>query len=198
MIRVLVVDGCPATRRGVRHILEQSALCAVCGEAGDGVDALSIARQLRPDVILVDAAILHPDGVTMARQLQANLPAARLLLFGTESGTAGEAFAALKGFHGYVPKASPPEDIVAALESLAPYPNPPAPPAGRGLSALTPRERQVVALVAQGERTREVATHLGISEKTVESHRAAVMRKLNLRTLAELVRFAIRSHIIEA
>ncbi|MFP2913077.1 LuxR C-terminal-related transcriptional regulator, partial [Pyxidicoccus sp. 3LFB2] len=169
------------------------------------------AGELRPDVVVLDLMMPELGGVEATRRIRSGAPDTEVLAFTFQHIEALAAEVLAAGARGYVLKTDPPEELLAAVEALALHRayftnRVPASVEDLGLHGrplpdarcflLTPRERQVARLVAEGQRTRDVAGQLGISEKTVETHRTAIMRKLNLRSLADLVRFAVRSHLI--
>jgi DNA-binding NarL/FixJ family response regulator len=212
MLRILLADDHAVVRRGLRHILEDQAGWQVCGEAANGREAMELAESLRPDVAIIDLSLPEGSGVEVIRRIRASLPATRVLVLTVDESEDLAAQSLAAGARGYVLKGDDPRELVAAVEALArdtPYftrrvadamvrravasgPSPPGPFAG-----LTPREREIVRLVAEGRRTRLIALDLGITEKTVEAHRSAIMRKLRAGSVAELVRLAIRAGFLE-
>jgi DNA-binding NarL/FixJ family response regulator len=210
MVQILIADEQAVVRRGLRFFLEGTADWVVCGEVSNGLRALEQARALRPDVVVLDLFLSELNGIEVTRALRAEQPNTEVLVFTSTSSEELAVEVLSAGARGYVLKSDPPENITAAVEALARHL--PFFTAGlaqtvvaraalggarRGGSLLTARERQIVQLVAQGCRTREIAARLGISNKTVETHRTAVMRKLHLASLADVVRYAIRNHLIQ-
>ena len=212
MLRILLADDHALVRRGLRLSLEEHPGWEVCGEASNGMEAVAQAQALRPDVVALDLMMPELGGLEATRRIRATVPGTEVLIFTfqhTEE-LAAEVLAA--GARGYVLKTDPPEAFIAAVEALErhrAYFTHSVPESvvdrllharplyGVRFSLLTSRERQVAQLVAEGQRTRDVAEALGISEKTVETHRTAIMRKLNLHSLAELVRYAVRNHLVQ-
>jgi DNA-binding NarL/FixJ family response regulator len=214
MLRILLADDHALVRRGLRVALEERPDWRVCGEAKDGLEAVAQAQGLRPDVVALDLMMPELGGLEACRRIRAAVPGCEVLIFTfqhTEE-LAAEVLAA--GARGYVLKTDPPEAFLAAVEALSEHRayfthSVPESVVDRILHArplggtvrfslLTSRERQVAQLVAEGRRTRDVAEALGISEKTVETHRTAIMRKLHLHSLADLVRYAVRNRIVQA
>lgn len=212
MLRILLADDHALVRRGLRQSLEERAGWEVCGEAANGLEAVERAQALRPDVVVLDLMMPELGGLEATRRIRASVPEAEVLIltFQHTEELAAEVLAA--GARGYVLKTDPLEAFIAAVEALArhrAYFTHSVPESvverilhsrplnGARFSLLTSRERQVAQLVAEGQRTRDVAQALGISEKTVETHRTAIMRKLNLHSLADLVRYAVRNHLVQ-
>ncbi|RME71999.1 MAG: DNA-binding response regulator [Verrucomicrobia bacterium] len=213
--RILIVDDHELVLRGLKSTIEEHPDWEVCGEAGTGREALEVARETRPDIIVLDFAMPDLNGLEAARKIRAELPDTEILMLTmheTES-LVREALAA--GVRSFILKSDAGRLLADAIESLIQgrpfftgrvsqlilhgYLNPtdPAESLNSSPTRLSPREREVVQLIAEGKSTKEVATRLGISPKTAETHRTNIMRKLNLHSVTELVRFAIRNKIVE-
>lgn len=211
-LRILLADDHEMLRRGLRAILTEQPGWEICGEAVDGRQAVELARKLRPDVIVMDIAMPELNGLEATRQIRRALPRAEILVltFDESEALVREVLAA--GARGYVLKNDVSRVLVHAVESLSqhrPYftskvaevllkgfgheLTPESPSVD---DPLTPREREVVQLVAEGKSTKEVAEVLHISAKTAENHRTNIMRKLKVNSATELVRYAIRNKII--
>jgi DNA-binding NarL/FixJ family response regulator len=194
MTRILVADDHDVMRRGIRELLEEHAGWEVCSEASNGRQAVDQAITLRPDIVVLDLGMPELNGLDAARQIKKAVPRTEVLIFTMHETDqlVRDVFAA--GALGYVLKSDAARHLVNAIESLAAHK-----PFFRGDIAerVTAREREVVQLLAEGKTNKEVAERLGISVKTVETHRAAIMRKLELASLADLVRYAIRNNIAQ-
>jgi DNA-binding NarL/FixJ family response regulator len=208
-----VADDHDVMRRGVRELLGEHAGWEVCGEACNGRQAVEQAITLRPDIVVLDLGMPELNGLDAARQIKKAVPRTEVLIFTMHETDqlVRDVFAA--GALGYVLKSDAARHLVNAIESLAAH-KPffrgdiaervlegymtasPATPAA-STDRITAREREVVQLLAEGKTNKEVAERLGISVKTVETHRAAIMRKLELTSLADLVRYAIRNNITQ-
>lgn len=211
--RVLIADDHEIVRRGLRSLIESDPHWEVCGEASDGRDAVAMAERLAPDVTIIDVTMPGLNGIEATRQIKRLLPQSEVLIFSGSDSEAivHQAFSA--GSRACVLKSEAAEHIIPALQALSEHRPYLASRSSQivfesylrgGLDrevvapgALSPREREIVQLLAEGSANKEVATTLGISVKTVESHRAAIMRKLDLETFSDLVRYAVRNHIIE-
>jgi DNA-binding NarL/FixJ family response regulator len=212
--RILVVDEHDVVRKGVSAIVAGHPEYEVCGEARSGREAISVAAGLRPDVVVMGISMSDMNGIDAARQiLRENAETEVLVLTMHESDElVRQAFAA--GVRGYVLKRDTGSDLMDGIDAVRRHRHfvtssithaflrgqkAATPAARRGVrfDSLTPREREVVQLVADGNSNKKIAAKLHISLKTVETHRANVMNKLKLRSVAELVRYAIRNHIVE-
>ena len=207
-LRVLVADDHPLVREGLQALLEREGF-SVVGEAADGKEAIRLARELKPDVAILDLSMPLISGLEAARTIQGQdfLRGVILLTVHREDHYVLEALRA--GVRGYVLKSQAPEDIPAAIRKVAgggAYLSPglsevllDAYVNGKEPSAdpLSPRERQVLQLVAEGKTTKEVAVVLDISVKTADSHRTRLMKKLDIHETAGLVRYAIRRGLVE-
>jgi DNA-binding NarL/FixJ family response regulator len=210
-----VVDDHVVVREGLRHVLGTDGGFEVVGEAGTGADALALAVRCRPDVVLLDLTMPGMSGLEVTAALRAQLPDARVLVLSMHAQDEYVVAAVRGGAHGYVLKDAGPAELRAAIRAVhagAGYFSPAV--AGRlgaavrgeaqaavprdRLERLTPREREVLAFVASGLTNRDIAARLGISPRTVESHRESVMKKLSLRSVADLTRFALQSGLIDA
>ena len=208
-IRVLVVDDHSVVREGIRHVLEGAAGFQVVAEAANGTEALERATQERPDVVLLDLTMPGPSGLEVVRQLRARLPDTRVLILSVHDDREYVLESVRVGAHGYLRKDSSPADIRHAIRAVHAGDSFFSPPAARHLAAamqerpttdrigaLTTRERDVLLRVARGRTNREAAAELGISVRTIETHRDSLMRKLGIHTVAGLTRFAIEHRLL--
>ncbi|MGA4842338.1 response regulator [Streptomyces sp. G45] len=211
--RILLADDHALVRRGVRLILDGEDDLTVVAEAGDGAEAVALARQARPDLVVLDVAMPRLTGLQAARELS-RLPDGPRILILTMYDNEQYFFEALRaGACGYVLKSVADRDLVAACRAAMrnePFIYPGAESTlirkylalvrqGRDLprKAITDREEEILKLVAEGHSSREIADLLNISAKTVERHRANLLQKLGLRDRLALTRYAIRAGLIE-
>lgn len=210
--RILVADDHEIVRQGLRRLLETQPGWQVCGEASNGREAVEMARQLKPDIAVLDFAMPELNGAEATRQILKVTPRTEVLIL-TMHDTEQLIHKVLEtGARGYVLKSDASRDLVAAVQALLErktFLSPRVskvvvegylrgPEIERRANRLTPREREVIQLVAEGRSNKEVAANLNISVKTVEVHRSHLMHKLNLTSVSELVRYAIRNKIVEA
>ena len=211
-LRVLVADDHEVVRSGVRTLIERNVEWQVCGEAAEGRSAVSLAEKLQPDVAVIDVGMPELNGVEATRQIKRVAPNCEVLVFTGEEDDKliHDVFAA--GARSYILKSDVSTHLIAAIEALshrrhyfttkisevvfARYLNRAG--TSTGGDELTPREREIVQLLAEGKSNKEVAGALGISIKTAETHRAAIMAKLRMNSFADLVRYAIRKKIVSA
>jgi len=209
-MRILVADDHGIVRAGIRLLLERQPGLDVVAEASDGVEAVEQALASQPDLLILDVAMPRMTGLQAARTIRAHLPEARVLMLSMHDDER-YLFEALKaGASGYVLKREADQDLVGAVRAV-----------GRGEAfltnaaersiirewmangaagpaiPLTPREEEVVKLIAEAHTNAQIAEILHVAEKTVESHRANVLRKLGMRDRVELVRYAIRRGLVE-
>jgi len=207
-LRIILADDHLIVRQGLRSILEREAY-TVLGEAGDGREALRLAQELRPDVAVLDLAMPLLNGLDAAREIARVSPQTKaiLLTMHTEDPYVMEALRA--GVKGYLLKTQAAQDLVQAIREVSRGAMYLSPGISRTLveaylakselppDPLTPREREVLQLVAEGKTTKEVAVILGVSVKTAESHRTRIMGKLEIHESASLVRYAIRRGLVQ-
>jgi DNA-binding NarL/FixJ family response regulator len=212
--RILVADDHEVVRKGVIALLEQQPEWQVCGEACNGREAVEKAKLLMPDVIIMDISMPGLNGLEATRQIVRANPTAKVLiltLFDSEEIVRDVLDAGARGF---LMKSDPALDMVAGVEALRGgktfFTSKVAgmvlegylrratggTAAGGERKQLTPREREVVQLLAEGSSTKEVAVALGLSVKTAETHRSNIMRKLQLHSVSSLVLYAVRNHIV--
>jgi DNA-binding NarL/FixJ family response regulator len=193
-MRVLIADDHGIVRSGLRLLLERQPDIEVIAEASDGAEARDIAVRERPDMAILDVKMPKLTGLQATREIKAQAPETAVLILSMHDDERylTEAFDA--GASGYVVKTQADTDLLAAIRAVQRGEPFPAPDAER---ALTPREEEIVKLVAEAHTTKEIAAILHLSEKTVENHRANAMRKLGMRDRVELVRYAIRRGLIE-
>lgn len=211
MVRVLIADDHDVVRCGLKSLLASLGF-EVCAEAASGLEAIASAEACRPDVAILDAVMPEMDGLTATRRIREQVPNTEILMFTMHDTEEVVADALAAGARGYVLKTDPSRHLVAAVQALARHASflTPSlsdslvgtmgpPHARRGsTSPLTTREREVVRLLATGSGNKRVAGALGISVKTVESHRAHIMHKLELGTIVDLVRYAVRNNLVPA
>lgn len=213
-MRILLADDHEIVRQGVHRLLENQPEFEICGEAANGRAAVALAKALQPDVAILDMGMPELNGLEAARQIKKISPRTELLIFtGEESEQLIHAvFEA--GARSYILKSDISRHLVAAIQALgqhkhyfttrvsevifARYLDGATGPGADKTAGITPREREIVQLLAEGKSNKAVAAVLGVSTKTVETHRAAVMRKLRLESFADLVRYAIRNKIVAA
>ncbi|HBE88492.1 MAG TPA: DNA-binding response regulator [Elusimicrobia bacterium] len=202
-IRIFLVDDHPVVRDGVRACLSAQAAFEVVGEASDDKEALRKMVKARPDIIILDISLPGLDGGELARRMRQAVPGARIIVFSIHASREYVVRMAHCGAHGYVMKDRPPSELVEAIRQvhkgglffppemadaiLAPAEAGPA----RG-AVLTPRETEVLSLLAEGLANKQVARKLGISVRTAETHREHISHKLNILTVSGLTKYAIQ------
>ena len=212
MIRIVIIDDHPIVRTGLRALLEAEADFSVEAEAEDGRNILYIVQQTRPDVLILDMALPGLNGLEVIHQVRRFAPDLHIVVMSVYSDTAHISQALANGAAGYVLKESDAANIIDAVHAAVAgerYLSPQLSEAAieayllkmreHGVldhDALTPREREILALVAQGKTRSEVAEYLSISPRTVEVHRANVLRKLGLHNQTDLVRYAMKHGLL--
>jgi DNA-binding NarL/FixJ family response regulator len=208
---ILLADDHEVVRRGVRALLEAQNGFTICGEASNGREAVDMATNLQPDVVVMDISLPVLNGVDATRQIRRQAPGAEILIFTMHDSeeTIREALSA--GARGCLLKSEADQQIVSAVSALSRHRSflssqisdllfdsiAGQKETGHGNNGLTPREREIVQLVAEGHSNKKIAMVTGISVKTVETHRAVAMRKLKVHSTAELVRYAVRNKLIQ-
>jgi two-component system invasion response regulator UvrY len=211
MIRVLIADDHGIVRSGIRRMLEDHEDIQIVGEAADGYEAIQKARDTTPDVMLLDISMPGMDGLDVTKQLKTIVPKVRILIL-TVHGEEQYAPRLMRaGAMGYVTKHAAPEDLVEAIHVVHSGGRFISPTLAKNLAwlylgekadltpveSLSDRELQVLCLLTKGNTNREIAESLHLSTKTIDTYRARVLEKLNLRNNAELTLFAIRHGLIE-
>lgn len=213
MLRILIADDHEVARKGIRSLLEGHAGWEVCGEAGDGRQAVELAGQLKPHILLLDIGMPNLNGLDAARQILATMPEARILILTIHDSEQVVREVLAAGARGFLLKSDAGRDLVAAVEALQNrrtfftsrvaqmmldgYLRPYEAHSDSGRHILTPREREVIQLVAEGKTTKEIATTLSLSVKTAETHRTNLMRKLGLHSIADITLYAVRNGIVQ-
>ena len=211
--RILIADDHEIVRRGIAAQISHCPGWEVIAEATNGRDAVDLALRLKPDVIVLDLTMPELNGLAAARRILAALPQARILILTVHESEELVREVLAAGAQGYVLKSDAGRTLVAALEALLEgrtyftrkvgkmlidgFLRSPSSPEAAAAAPLSARELEIVQLLAEGKSTKQVATALGISIKTAETHRSNIMRKGGFGSLAELVRYAIRNRIIE-
>jgi len=210
MVRILLADDHAVVRRGLRALLEARQDFEVCAEASNGREAVELVLHHKPDVVVLDIALPIVSGIEATRQIRKDAPGTEVMIFTLVDRESEIRDVLHAGARGYVLKSEADEQIVRAVEALARHHaffsdhvsetllGNFIEQSGSGNSSisLTAREREVVQLIAEGNSNKKIAHLLSISVKTVETHRSASMRKLDIHSTAELVRYAVRNRLI--
>lgn len=212
VIRVLVADDHAIVRTGIRHVLETEPGFTVVGEASNGTEALALALELRPDVAVLDISMPGVSGLHAASELRRRSPETRVLILSMHDNTEYVLESLRAGVHGYLLKDSAAAELGQAIRAVCRGESFFSPPVAKHLGAmvrgeigaghagalaqLTVREQQVLVGVAGGRTNKEIAQELGISHRTVESHRESLMRKLDVYTVAGLTKIALEEGLI--
>ncbi|HTS61330.1 MAG TPA: response regulator transcription factor [Candidatus Acidoferrales bacterium] len=212
-IRVLLADDHILIRAGLRMVVDAHPDLTVVGEANDGREAVAMSAKLKPDVVVMDVGMPSLNGIEACRQIQTESPGTQVAMLSMHSDE-GYVLRALKaGAKAYLLKDSAEADLASAIRAVAAGKSFFSPAVGKVLledymrklqrtgaedsyELLTPREREILQLVAEGKSSKEIANLLDLSVYTVETHRARVMQKLNLRGIPELILYAVRKGII--
>jgi two-component system nitrate/nitrite response regulator NarL len=209
-IRLLIVDDHPVVRKGISACLAQHPKLQIIGEAANGTEALNKARELKPDIILMDIDLPEKNGLVVTETLRKELPAIRVLILSMYTNTDYVLRIVQSGASGYVLKGGSTEDLVRAIETVNNGDSFFSPEVARtalnqfvrggnqpgGLAVLTTREREVLIHIADGLSNKEIASQLGVGVRTVETHRERIMKKLNIHSVAGLTKFAISQGLV--
>ncbi|MFC1461988.1 response regulator [Verrucomicrobiota bacterium] len=207
-IRILIADDHPIVRHAVRSVIRKESGMQLVGQAKTGEEAIEMAMDSKPDIILMDIRMAGCGGIVATRKLTAELPGSRIIALSgyCEELAISQMFGA--GARGFMLKSSEPEEIIEAINAVMAgkhylddrvtdlvidgYTRPDAKAAPAGLGSLSGREKEVLRLVAEGRSSKEIAADLGISARTVETHRFNVMRKLDIHNTPGLIKYALR------
>lgn len=208
-IRILLADDHAVVRQGFKMILAAQPDMEIVGEAGNGREALDLAGQLQPDVIVMDVAMPELNGIEATRRLSDLSPRTRVLALSMHKDSVYVREILRAGARGYLLKDSIASDLLAAVRAVARgegYLSPGVSDAVLNdyrrhvtdpIDLLTSREREVLQMIAEGKTNKEIATVLNLSVYTVDAHRGRIMEKLNLHSVNELVRFAVRAGLVD-
>ena len=209
-IRVLVIDDHTLIRAGITALLERMEHVEVIGEAGDGGEAMKLIEELTPNVILLDLQMPGLSGFEVLEQTAAKFPKVKIIVLSVHDAEVYALRALKAGAVGYLPKSAASTELERAISQVVRGERYLPTPVGRTASVesesnelpnlpkleLTPRQREVLTLIAEGYSTKNIARALGISVKTVETHRAQLMDRLNIHDVASLVRYAIKMKLV--
>ena len=207
---MLVADDHPVVRKGLQSCLSRAGRLRLVGEAADGDEALRKARELQPDVVLMDISMPGMNGLMVTEMLRKELPQVKVLVVSVQRNKDAIFRVIQAGAHGYVSKEAPTEEVIRAIESVhggEPYFSEEIARAalyefinsgGRKepFAQLTPREREVLVLIAEGKSNKEIADQLNIGVRTIETHRERIMRRLNIHSVAGLTKYAIANGLV--
>jgi len=208
-IKILIVDDHPVVRKGLLSCLAAKDNLKIVGEAANGNEAVRLVQELAPDIVLMDISMPEMDGLAVTEALRKVSSQAKVLILSMQNNRDAVLRVIKAGARGYVLKDVPTEELVHAIETVhageAYFSKPIAQIAlnqyvadaddTKPVAKLSERERQVLALIAEGKSNKEIAMHLGIGVRTIETHRERIMRKLNVHSVAGLTKFAIANGI---
>ena len=208
-IRILLADDHAVVRQGFKMILGAQPDMEIVGEAGNGREAVELAEQLRPDVVVMDVAMPELNGIEATRRLGASAPHARVVALSMHKDSVYVREILRAGARGYLLKDSVAADLVSAVRAVASGEGYISPAVSNAvlddyrrhvtnpIDLLTSREREVLQMLAEGKTNKEIAGVLNLSVYTVDAHRGRIMEKLNVHSINELVRFAVRNGLID-
>jgi DNA-binding NarL/FixJ family response regulator len=212
-LKILVADDHDIIRRGLKQLLTSRPGWEICAEAKTGREAVALAEQFKPDIVVMDISMPDLNGLEASQRIHKSFPKTGILILTLHFSDQLVRDIVAAGARAYIMKSDADRDLVSAVEALANrrtfftaraadmllngFSNQGSEPQAIKKDRLTPREREIVQLLAEGKSSKEVAVALGISVKTAETHRANIMRKLELHSVSELVRYAVKNQIIE-
>ncbi|MCC6821833.1 MAG: response regulator transcription factor [Verrucomicrobia subdivision 3 bacterium] len=208
-IKILIVDDHPVVRKGLLSCLAAKENLKIVGEAANGTEAIRLVKELAPDIVLMDISMPEMDGLAVTEALRKVASQAKVLILSMQNHRDAVLRIIKAGARGYVLKDAPTDELVHAIETVhrgeAYFSKPIAQIAlnqyvadaddSKPVAKLSERERQVLALIAEGKSNKEIAMHLGIGVRTIETHRERIMRKLDVHSVAGLTKFAIANGI---
>jgi DNA-binding NarL/FixJ family response regulator len=208
-VKILLADDHKIMREGLKALLEKQLDIQVMAEAENGLEAVRLTRKIKPDIVIMDIGMEELNGIEATRQIVAEVPGVKIIALSMHSDKRFVIEMLKAGAFGYLLKDSAPEELTSAIRAVAanqPYLSPKITDVvlkdylgalslqtePTAFTVLTPREREVLQLIAEGNTTKEIASALQVSVKTIETHRQQMMEKLNIRSVAELTKYAIR------
>jgi two-component system, NarL family, response regulator NreC len=214
-IRILLADDHKVVRQGTRALLSAIPEWEIVGEADNGRDAVSLTAELKPDIVILDISMPELNGLDATRQIKKKSPETEVLIFTGQETEELVHDVFDSGARSYIMKTDAADHLIDALKALSEHKHfftsriseivfaryvqgKKALEGASERSRITDREREIVQLLAEGKSSKEIATILGISVRTVETHRAAIMKKLGLKSFSELIRYAVRNKIVDA
>jgi two-component system, NarL family, response regulator NreC len=213
LVRILIADDHPFMRTGLRHVLEEHPEFCIVGEAADGREAVSIVEKENPDVAILDVAMPNLNGIEAARQICDSAPGVAIIVLSMHSDEAYILRALKAGARAYLLKQSAEADLIAAVKAVSQGKSFFSPAVSQMLledymrqirdrdvedsyDLLTPREREILQMIAEGKSNKDIANRLNLSLYTVETHRSNMMEKLSLHSVPELILYAVRKGVI--
>jgi DNA-binding NarL/FixJ family response regulator len=208
-IRILLADDHAVVRQGFKMILAEQPDMEIVGEAGNGREALALAESLKPDIVVMDVAMPELNGIEATRRMGESVPHARVVALSMHKDSVYVREILRAGARGYLLKDSVAGDLVSAVRSVARGEGYISPQVSNAvlddyrrhvtnpIDTLTSREREVLQMLAEGKTNKEIAAILNLSVYTVDAHRGRIMEKLNLHSINEMVRFAVRNGLID-
>ncbi len=211
MLRILLADDHALVRAGIRSLIEDMPGIEVVAEAGDGIEAVNLTSKFQPDLVLMDVAMKNVNGLEATTQIRKQFSSVKVLILSMYTNEDYVVQALRAGASGYLVKDSAPMELEIAINAVKAGDTYLSPPVSRQvvesymlrvgadsspLDALTPRQREILQLIAEGKSTKEMAYMLKVSIKTVETHRAQIMQRLNVRDIPGLVRYAIKVGLV--